>query len=54
VCCWPDSSLCGGKCGPNYPLKKTDFPTHVLADPLDRNSAIVYSSDDVVGSQGRQ
>jgi cytochrome c peroxidase len=42
----------GGKGGPNYLLKKSDFPTHVLADPLDRNSAILYSSDDVIGSQG--
>ncbi|MBV7571642.1 cytochrome-c peroxidase [Pseudomonas sp. PDM32] len=42
----------GGKGGPNYLLKKGDFPTHVLADPLDRNSAIVYSTDDVIGSQG--
>ncbi|MFJ3485741.1 cytochrome-c peroxidase [Pseudomonas sp. NPDC090202] len=46
------ATLSGGKGGPNYTLKKTDFPTHVLADPLDRNSAIVYSTDDVVGSQG--
>ncbi|WP_123599580.1 cytochrome-c peroxidase [Pseudomonas frederiksbergensis] len=42
----------GGKGGPNYTLKKSDFPTHVLADPLDRNSPILYSSDDVIGSQG--
>ncbi|MFW0754233.1 cytochrome-c peroxidase [Pseudomonas sp. H11T01] len=42
----------GGKGGPNYTLKKTDFPTHVLADPLDHNSAILYSTDDVTGSQG--
>jgi len=42
----------GGKGGPNYTLKKGDFPTHVLANPLDRNSMIVYSSDDVIGSQG--
>lgn len=42
----------GGKGGPNYTLLKGDFPTHVLANPLDRNSAIVYSSDDVIGSQG--
>jgi cytochrome c peroxidase len=41
-----------GKGGPNYMLKKTDFPTHVLADPLDRNSPIVFSTDDVIGSQG--
>ena len=42
----------GGKGGPNYLLKKGDFPTHVLADPMDRNSAILYSTDDVIGSQG--
>ncbi|TPG66911.1 cytochrome-c peroxidase [Pseudomonas arsenicoxydans] len=46
------ATLSAGKGGPNYTLKKTDFPTHVLADPLDRNSPIVYSTDDVVGSQG--
>ncbi|WPN33284.1 cytochrome c peroxidase [Pseudomonas sp. P5_109] len=42
----------GGKGGPNYQLKKSDFPTHVLANPLDRNSAILFSTDDVIGSQG--
>jgi len=46
------ATLSAGKGGPNYTLKKTDFPTHVLADPLDRNSPIVYSTDDVIGSQG--
>ncbi|MGE8189126.1 cytochrome-c peroxidase, partial [Pseudomonas sp. NPDC086278] len=46
------ATLSAGKGGPNYTLKKTDFPTHVLADPLDRNSPILYSTDDVVGSQG--
>lgn len=46
------TTLSGGKGGPNYTLKKTDFPTHVLSNPLERNSPIVYSSDDVVGSQG--
>lgn len=38
--------------GPNYTLKGTDFPTHQLKDPEDRNSAIVFDSNDVVGSQG--
>ena len=42
----------GGKGGPNYTLKKADFPTHVLANPLDHNSTILYSTDDVTGSQG--
>jgi len=38
--------------GPNYTLKPADFPFHRLADPLDRNSATVFSSNDVVSSQG--
>ena len=46
------TTLSGGKGGPNYMLKKTDFPTHVLSNPLDRDSPILYSTDDVVGSQG--
>lgn len=46
------ATLSAGKGGPNYTLKKTDFPTHVLINPLDRDSPIVYSTDDVVGSQG--
>jgi len=37
---------------PNYKLKPGDFPFHRLADPLDRNSSIVYTSSDVVSSQG--
>lgn len=42
----------GGKGGPNYTVKKGDFPTHRLADPADRNSAVLFDSDDVVSSQG--
>jgi cytochrome c peroxidase len=42
----------GGKGGPNYTLKLADFPTYLLANPLDRNSVIAYASDDVIGSQG--
>ena len=41
-----------GRGGPNYTLKKSDFPFHRLADPLDRDSAVVFSSNDVVSSQG--
>ena len=46
------ATLSAGKGGPNYTLKKTDFPTHVLTNPLERNSPILYSTDDVIGSQG--
>jgi cytochrome c peroxidase len=38
--------------GPNYTLAKLDFPFHQLADPLNRNSTVVFDSNDVVGSQG--
>ena len=38
--------------GPNHALRLSDFPLHVLADALDRNSAIVSSTDDGVSSQG--
>jgi cytochrome c peroxidase len=38
--------------GPNYILKKADFPFHQLADTTDRNSAVVADTDDVVSSQG--
>ena len=42
----------GGAGGPNYTLAAGDFPFHRLADPLDRNSAILYDTNDVSSSQG--
>jgi cytochrome c peroxidase len=41
-----------GAGGPNYTLKAADFPTYRLSNPNDRNSAIVFDSNDVIGSQG--
>ncbi len=48
--------------GPNYSLKKTDFPlrqyqepeTPIEGQPLqaDRNAEVIYDSDDVISSQG--
>jgi len=38
--------------GPNYTLVAGDFPFHRLANPLDRNSPVLFDSDDVVSSQG--
>jgi cytochrome c peroxidase len=38
--------------GSNYQLKRDDFPFHRLADPTERNSEVLFDSDDVVGSQG--
>lgn len=33
-------------------LEPSDFPLHQLADPEDRNSSVVYTTNDVVSSQG--
>jgi cytochrome c peroxidase len=38
--------------GPNYRMTAADFPTYVLSDPLNGNSAVVFQTTDVVGSQG--
>lgn len=38
--------------GPNYQLKASDFPFHRLANPLDRDSKVLFESNDVVSSQG--
>lgn len=38
--------------GPNYTLVPGDFPFHQLSDPLDRNSTVLFDSNDVVSSQG--
>jgi len=44
----PDGSMRG----PNYTLKRSDFPFHRTEDPLNPNAPITYSSDDVVSSAG--
>lgn len=41
-----------GAVGPNVTLTAADFPFHRLADPLDRNSAVLFDSDDTTSSQG--
>lgn len=41
----------GGK-GPNYTMRAGDYPFHTLADPLDRNSSVVFDTNDVTSSQG--
>jgi cytochrome c peroxidase len=42
----------GGHGGPNYTLRMTDFPFHQLSDPSDRNSTVLYDTNDVASSQG--
>ncbi|ATG91493.1 cytochrome c peroxidase [Methylomonas koyamae] len=44
--------LAEGGGGPNHVLAPADFPLHQFADPDDHTSAVVFSSDDVVGSAG--
>jgi len=47
-----DSTASGAAGGPNYTLRAGDFPFHRLADPADRDSAVLFSTDDIAGSQG--
>lgn len=42
----------GANARSNYTLVAADFPFHKLSDPLDRNSAIVVSTNDVASSAG--
>jgi len=42
----------GNKGGPNYTLTAADFPFHRLSDPNDRDSVVLFDSDDVTGSAG--
>src|SRR5262249_11068072 len=49
-----DPTASGGKGGPNYTLKAGDFPFHQLSNPLDRDSAVMFTTNDVVSSQGVQ
>jgi cytochrome c peroxidase len=42
----------GAQGGPNYQLRAGDFPFHVLADPLNRDSAVIFDTDDITSSQG--
>ncbi|RMF58168.1 MAG: cytochrome C peroxidase, partial [Calditrichaeota bacterium] len=38
--------------GPNYTVQRADFPFRELSDPEDRNSTVLFDSDDVFSSQG--
>jgi cytochrome c peroxidase len=41
-----------GRTGPNKEALPLDFPAHRLLDPRDRESIVLYDSNDVVSSQG--
>lgn len=42
----------GDQSGVNYTLKRSDFPLHQLANPNNKNSDVIMTSDDVVASAG--
>jgi cytochrome c peroxidase len=42
----------GTPTGPNVGLTAADFPFHDLADPNNRNSAVIYDTNDRFGSEG--
>jgi cytochrome c peroxidase len=44
--------LGGGTGGPNYTAGADDFPFHKLLDPNDRNSTVLFDTNDVFSSQG--
>jgi cytochrome c peroxidase len=41
-----------GKKGPNNTLSKLDYPFHKLADITDRNSTVLFDTNDITSSQG--
>lgn len=47
-----EKTASGAAGGPNYLLKKSDFPLHQYADPLDKSSGVIFDTDDVVSSSG--
>lgn len=47
-----DPTRSGGGGGPNYTLVAGDFPFHVKQDPTDRDSKVLFDTDDVASSQG--
>jgi cytochrome c peroxidase len=47
-----EATASGEAGGPNYTLKRGDFPFHQLRDPGNKQSKVVYTTDDVVSSSG--
>ena len=42
----------GAAAGPNITLSGSDYPFHKLSDPTNRDSAVLYDTNDVTSSQG--
>ncbi|NBS17006.1 MAG: conjugal transfer protein [Gammaproteobacteria bacterium] len=46
------STASGGHGGPNYSLRRSDFPMAQFVDPSDKTSKVLYQTNDVIGSSG--
>lgn len=42
----------GARGGPDYELRRSDFPFRQFADPIDKFSTVIFDTDDVVSSSG--
>ncbi len=47
-----EAAASGSDGGTNYMLKASDFPLHQLSDPTDKESSVLFDTDDVVSSAG--
>lgn len=47
-----EATASGDSGGPNYTLRQSDFPLHQLSDPTDKESVVLFNTDDLVGSAG--
>ncbi|QSA99509.1 cytochrome-c peroxidase [Methylomonas sp. EFPC1] len=46
------NAMTGASLGPNHTLSIGDFPLHQREDPFQEHSAVLYNTDNVVGSSG--
>ncbi|MDO9104102.1 MAG: cytochrome c peroxidase [Methylovulum sp.] len=47
-----EATASGGSGGPNYKLRRSDFPLYRLANPNNKDSAVLFNTDDIVSSAG--
>lgn len=47
-----DTTASGGLAGPDYTLRQSDFPLYQVSDPNNKDSSVLFDSDDIVSSAG--
>ncbi|MDD5275764.1 MAG: cytochrome c peroxidase [Methylovulum sp.] len=47
-----EATASGADGGTNYTLRSSDFPLHQFSNPADKESAVIFDTDDVVSSAG--